>query len=128
MLGKPVVHEGIDIKKIMDVFLTASSMHLNLDKFNILFFNTPIIIQRSIARITGFQRSSLPSKYLGAPLLDKAIRNLGWQELLSKIEDCLNCWTHRVLTLPRRILLIKYVLMAMPIYVFYVLAAPANIL
>jgi hypothetical protein len=100
LLGKPTVQEARAIKRILDVFLAASGMQLNLDKSNIFFFNTPIIIQQRIARILGFQRSSLPSKYLRAPLLDKAIHNPGWQEILTKIEDCLNCWTHRFLTLP----------------------------
>jgi hypothetical protein len=76
----------------------------------------------------GFQRASLPSKYLGVPLLDKSLRNPGWQELLTKIKEHLNCWTHRFLTLAGRILLIKYVLMAMPLYIFSVIATPANIL
>jgi hypothetical protein len=114
-------------QEILDVFLSASGMQLNLDKSHIFFFNSPNILQLKISRILGFQRSSLPSRYLGAPLLEKDIRNLGWQELLTKLENRLNCWTHRFLTLPGRILLIKSVLMAMSVYLFSVLAAPEYI-
>jgi hypothetical protein len=40
----------------------------NADKpWKNFFFNTPIAIQHNISRILGFQRASLPSKYLGAP-------------------------------------------------------------
>jgi hypothetical protein len=46
------------------------------------------------------------------------------KELLSKIEDRLNNWTHHFLTFPARVLLIKYFLMAMPLYLFSVLAWP----
>jgi hypothetical protein len=113
LLGKPTVQEARAIKKALDVFLSASGMQLNLDKSHIFFFNTLNIIQQRITRILGFQRSSLPSRYLGAPLIDKAIRNTGWQEMLTKLENMLSCWTHRFLSLSGRILLIKSILMAM---------------
>jgi hypothetical protein len=95
---------------------------INLEKSQFFFFNTSIPVQRHISKILGFQKASIPSKYLGAPLLDKAAQNSTWQELLEKLETKLTNWTHRFLTLPGRILLIKSVLSSMPLYLFSVLA------
>ena len=102
-------------------------MKLNLDKSHIFFFNTPNIIQQRITRILGFQRSSLPSGYLGVPFINKDIRNTGWQEMLTKLENMLSCWTHIFLSLSGRLLLIKSILMAMMVYLFSVLATPEYI-
>jgi hypothetical protein len=43
------------------------------------------------------------------------------------MEDHLNSWTHKFLTFPARVLLIKFVLTTMPIYLFFVLASLVNI-
>lgn len=123
LLGKPTVQEARAIKKTLDVFLSTSGMKLKIDKSIILFFNTPNIIQQRITKILGFQRSSLPSRYLRDPLLDKAPRNL----MLSKLENRLNSWTHRFLSLSGIILLIKLVLMVMLVYLFSVLATTVHI-
>jgi hypothetical protein len=48
--------------------------------------------------------------------------------LLEKLETKLNNWTHRFLTLLGRILLIKYVLSSMPMYLFIVLETLKEIL
>lgn len=123
LLGKPTVQEARAIKKTLDVFLSTSGMKLKIDKSIILFFNTPNIIQQRITKILGFQRSSLPSRYLRDPLLDKAPRN----PMLSKLENRLNSWTHRFLSLSGIILLIKLVLMVMLVYLFSVLATTVHI-
>jgi hypothetical protein len=44
------------------------------------------------------------------------------------IEEILNWWTHRFLTLSGRILLIKYLLITMYVYLFLVLTVASNIL
>jgi hypothetical protein len=128
LMGVPTVKEARAIRCVLDIYKEASGTIINLSKSQFFFFNTPIHVQRNIARILGFQRASLPSKYLGAPLIDKAIWNTSWQELLEKLETKLINWTHRFLTLPGRILLIKSVLSSMPLYLFSVLAAPKGIL
>jgi len=121
IMGRPTMKEYRSLKRILDTFMTTSGMQLNLKKSKILFLNTPIIIQCCITRIMGFQRASLPSKYIGSLLLDKSLRSLGWQEILTKIKEHLTCFTHRFLSLPGRILLIKSILMAIPLYIFLLL-------
>jgi hypothetical protein len=92
------------------------------------FFNTLLEVQINIAMILGFERSFLPYKYLGSPLLDKDIQNTSWKELLEKLEAKLTKCTHRFLTFPKRILLIKSMIICMPLYLFLILDAPKGIL
>jgi hypothetical protein len=68
-------------------------MDINLVKSQIFFFNMPIQVQLHITRLLGFTRSSLPSKYLGIPLIDKPLRNTSWEDLLSKLRKRLSSWT-----------------------------------
>lgn len=60
--------------------------------------------------------------------MERTLRNVSWEELLAKMESKLMSWTHRFLTLLGRILSIKSVLLSMPLYLFFVLPAPTNII
>jgi hypothetical protein len=61
-------------------------------------------------------------------LLDKALGNVLWEDLLLKLEAKLSSWTFLSLNLPDRITLIKFVLHYMPLYLFYVLVYPLKII
>jgi hypothetical protein len=76
----------------------------------------------------GFQSDILPSKYLGAPLLEKSLHNVSWEYLLIKLEAKIANWTFHFLTLPGRILLIKSTLHSLPLYLFYILETPMKII
>ena len=51
------------------------------------------------------------------------INQVSWKELLDKINKKLSLWTFRALNFPSRLILVKSVLQAMPMYLFLVLAA-----
>eukprot|EP00253_Pinus_taeda_P034089 PITA_34089 len=71
--GVPTVKEALTYKQLLNEFGLATSMEVNLFKSKIFFFNTNIAIQRNISKILGFQRDSLPSKYLGVSLTAKPL-------------------------------------------------------
>ena len=66
--GIPTVKEASAYNQLLKEFSMATGMEVNLSKSKIFFLNTNIAIQRNISRILGFQRDSLPTKYLGIPL------------------------------------------------------------
>ena len=68
LFGKSFVSKAKSIKKLLHTFSLACTA-INEEKYQIYFFNTWIIIQRNILKILHFQARSLPSKYLGAPLV-----------------------------------------------------------
>jgi len=79
MMGTPLVREANSILQILQTFSEASDLDYNKDKSLIFFFNTPHPVQRHISDLLGFQRSSLPSKCLGIPLIDNSLRNSSWE-------------------------------------------------
>jgi len=128
LFGHPSVQEARSFKSILENFSNASGALINKVKSQIFFFNTPPSTQRAIARILGFTIASLPSKYLGAPLIASALKHSSWNSLLEKLEARLFLWTHRALNMASRIVLIKAVLQSMPLYLFSILAAPKWVL
>jgi len=128
LMGHASVQEAKSLKAILDLFSQASGLDINVEKSQIFFFNTPGITKRNILRIMGYQGSSLPSKYLGAPLSDSILKKVSWQDLLGKIRQKLASWTFRSLNLASRLILVKTVLQTMPTYLFSVLGAPKGVL
>jgi hypothetical protein len=128
LMGNPIVREANSLLAILQTFLDASGLDYNKDKSQIFFFNTPPPIQRHISDILGFNRSSLPSKYLGIPLIDNSLQNSSWEHLLSSFTKRLSSWTFRALNLPSRLTLLQAVLQALPIYTFSALATPKFVL
>lgn len=124
MMGSPTVQEAPKILSIVQTLCDASGMDINKEKSHIFFFNTSMLIQLHITAILGFTRSSLLPKYLGIPLLDKALRNNSCESLLTYFLKRLASWTYRALSLPSCLILLKFTLQALPIYTFSALATP----
>jgi hypothetical protein len=70
--GTPMVKEAKTYKRIFEEFGEAFGAEINHSKSMIYFFNTNTVIQRSLHNIMGFERKTLPTKYLGIPLMDRA--------------------------------------------------------
>ena len=128
MMGTPTAREAHSLLSILQTFSKASGLDCNKDKSQIFFFNMPPLIQCHVFDILGFNRSSLPSKYLGIPLIDNALRKSSWEHLLFSFTKRLSSWTFRVLNLPSHLILLQAVLQALPIYTFSVLVAPKFVL
>eukprot|EP00253_Pinus_taeda_P032540 PITA_32540 len=128
IFGHSSIQEARSLNSLLNNFSAASGACINRVKSQILFFNTHPTTQRSIARILGFSIASLPSKYLGAPLLESTQKHSSWTSLLERLESRLLLWTHRSLNMASRLVLIKAVLQSMPLYLFSILAAPKWVL
>lgn len=128
LFGHPSVQEARQFNSLLTDFSEASSTKINKAKSQIFFFHTPVATQASIARILGFSIDALPSKYLGAPMTDSAVKHSSWRMLLEKLEARLSSWTHMALNMASRLVLIKAVLQSMPLYLFSILAAPKWVL
>jgi hypothetical protein len=85
--GMPTVKEAKAYKRILDEFGEASGAEINQYKSMIFFFNTNPAIQRNLANILGFERKSLPTKYLGIPLTDKVYKLSTWEGIVNKLQE-----------------------------------------
>jgi hypothetical protein len=110
--GTPTVKEAKDFKRILKDFGEASGVEINHSKSMIYFFNTNPTIQRNLANILGFERKTLPTKYLGIPLTDRACTKATWEGVINKLQERVKNWTYRALNLAGRLILTKTVLQA----------------
>jgi hypothetical protein len=94
----------------------------------IFFFNTNPAIQRNLANILGFEFKSLPTKYLGIPLIEKAYKMSTWEGIVNKLQDQVKNWTYRSLNLAGRLILTKSVLQAIPTFMMSIFPTPKGIL
>jgi len=123
LFDHPSVQEASTFKFLLNLFSEASGTTINASKSQLFFLHTPILTQRNIAKIFGFPIAVLPSKYHGAPLFDSAIKHASWRSLLHILETRLSSWTYYLLNIASRLILIKFVLQAMPLYLFSILEA-----
>ena len=124
--GTPIVKEAKAFKQILSEFSRVAGTKVSLTKSNIFVFNTDISIQINLSRILGFQRESLPVKYLGVPLTDKPLHKDIWEPVLNKLKDKINKWTNIALNLAGRLVLTVAILQSIPIYMLYPIPAPAS--
>eukprot|EP00253_Pinus_taeda_P010928 PITA_10928 len=122
LFGHPSVQEACKLKSILSDFSDAFGACINKSKSQFFFFHTPPITQASIARILGFSIASLPSKYLGAPMIASALKHSSCKILLEKLEACISSWTFRALNMASHLVLIKEIRQSVPPYLFTVMA------
>ena len=128
LMGHPSVQEARAFKTCLVTFAKASRLEVNPEKSQMFFFNSPLITQRNIGRILGFQKGRLPTKYLGVPLSQKLIRQASWQDLVDRVKARLTSWAIKPLNLPGRLVMVKSVIQAMPMYLLSVLSTPKSVL
>eukprot|EP00253_Pinus_taeda_P002045 PITA_02045 len=126
--GTPTIKEAKAFKQILSEFARAAGTEVSLTKSKIFFFNTDILIQRSLSRILGFQRETLPVKYLGVPLTDKSFHKDIWEPVLNKLKHKINKWTNRALNLAGRLVLTNVFLQSIPIYMLSTIPAPTGVM
>jgi len=126
--GIPTVKEALTYKQILNDFTKATGMEVKFSKSKIYFFNTHIAIQRNVSRILGFQRESLPSKYLGVPLIAKTRHKIIWDPLKTKMQDKVRKWTIKSLNLAGRLVITKAILHAIPIIMLLALLSLIGVL
>jgi hypothetical protein len=108
--GTPMVKGEKDFKRILEYFMESLGAEINHSKSMIYLFNTNPTIQRNLANILGFEHKTLPTKYLGIPLTDRAYKNSMWEGVIKKLQERVNNWTYITLNLDGRLILTKMVL------------------
>jgi hypothetical protein len=128
LMKTPMAHEAKNINSILSDFVKTSGMSLNLDKSRFYFFNTSIVFQNHVSHLLGMPKSSLPSNYLGLPLMGEPTHSISWDSLLLSISYKLTDWTFIPLNIVARLVLLKVVLQALLTYLFTTLTAPKSVI
>eukprot|EP00253_Pinus_taeda_P005455 PITA_05455 len=127
LFGEVSLMEVRIIKEFLETFSEASGMEINKEKSCTFIFNTPEAIKAHLTRTLGFKQGNLPTKYLGNQLDIHPTCMRNWQEVIDKIKKRLSNWAFRSLNIASRLVLLKAVLQAIPVYSLSIRAASKGV-
>ena len=105
-----VYQESCCFSKVLHTFSAALGKTINIEKSQLFFFNTDLITKCNVSRILDFSISSLPSKYLEAPLFYSTIKHFSCKYILEKLENKISSWNFKTLNLASRLTHIQFIL------------------
>ena len=101
---------------MMDIFSDFSGLRLNRAKSIFVEFGLSEEEMSGYSQILATPIRVLPIRYLGVPLLDHRLWIQDWQPIFEKVETRLGGWRACLLSRGGRLILLKAVLAAIPIY------------
>lgn len=119
LMGLPTIGEASSFKSIRSDFSEASGITINPEKSKLFLFNTLLSICINITKLLDFPINTLPSNYLGIPL-----SRATWEDLINKLEKRMANWTFRSLNVANHLILVKFALQAIPLYLYSALTTP----
>ena len=113
-----IVRDVDTISQILALFATATGMEINDGKSTLTTHNMDVEESRHAIHTFPFLRESLDDglKYLGFLLKPNNYLKKDWVWLIEKLEKRLHSWSHRWLSRVGRLILVKVVLEAIPVY------------
>ena len=112
---------------MMDIFSDFSGLRLNRAKSTFVGFGLSEEEMRSCSQILATPIGVLPIRYLGVPLVDRRLRIQDWQPVFEKVETRLGGWRACLLSRGGRLILLKAVLSAIPIYYMSIFTMPVGV-
>eukprot|EP00253_Pinus_taeda_P017522 PITA_17522 len=105
-------------KRILDLFLKSTGLCINERKSTLTCSGLSRELVRRVELVLNFEVKSLEDsfKYLGFFFKPDNYRIKDWHWILAKLESKLKHWSYKWLSRAGRLVLIKYVLMAIPVY------------
>eukprot|EP00253_Pinus_taeda_P029650 PITA_29650 len=107
-----------ELKSILDLFLKATGMQINHRKSQLIMTGLVVQERGRLHSVLPFQPSmlELPFKYLGFWLKPNDYKKEDWNWLIAKIESRISHWSFKWLSRAGPLTLIKFVLLAIPVY------------
>ncbi|GJW84566.1 RNA-directed DNA polymerase, eukaryota, reverse transcriptase zinc-binding domain protein [Tanacetum coccineum] len=115
------------IKDAIQEFSFVSGLFPNLNKSTLYFGSIVEAEKEQIKRIMQFNEGSLPTKYLGVPLITKCLGVKDCQNLVDKIKGRTEDWKCKYLSYAGRLMLIVVVLESMNMYWASVFKLPKTV-
>nr|GFB85588.1 hypothetical protein [Tanacetum cinerariifolium] len=98
------------IKDALDDFKDASGLNPSMPKSKAYFCNVINYTKLAILNILPFEEDRLPVKYLGVPLVSSRLMSRDCKELIDKVQNRVNDWKNKSLSIAGRLQLIQSVL------------------
>nr|GEX14277.1 hypothetical protein [Tanacetum cinerariifolium]GFA60145.1 hypothetical protein [Tanacetum cinerariifolium] len=117
-----------DIKDTLDDFKDASGLNPSMPKSKAYFCNVVNYTKLAILNVLPFEEDHLPVKYLGVPLVSSRLIYRDCKELIDKVQNRVNDWKNKSLSIAGRLQLIQYVLSSLHVYRASVFMLPSRVL
>nr|GEY42926.1 hypothetical protein [Tanacetum cinerariifolium] len=116
------------IKDALDDSKDASGLNPSMPKSEAYFRNVINYTKLAILNILPFEEDHLPVKYLGVPLVSSQLMSRDCKELIDKVQNRVNEWKNKSLSIARRLQLIQSVLNSLHVYWASVFVLPSRVL
>lgn len=118
-----------NLMSLLDKFSNVTGQSINQGK-SAIFFSKHTSADRKalLLQCTQFTEAHLPTKYLGAPLIQGRVKIIYFDELLTKLKLKIDGWMRNLLSFAGRITLVQSVLNSMSLHVMTVLPVPKTVL
>jgi hypothetical protein len=113
---KPLEEDLNCVKMILDCFGSASGLISNMHKSCAIPIRCSQQAVQEGCNILHCNSASFPCSYLGLPISDKKLGRIDLMNWVEKIADRLPNWKARLLNLAGRTTMVRFVLLAIPIY------------
>lgn len=115
------------LKLYLTTFKNLSSMKINYAKSEMTPLNLSGNEGTMLAEIFGCKISAFPLTYLGIPLHCKKPSFADWQVIINRIENQIQGWKGKLLSIGGRVIFLNSVLSAIPIYWLSIFKIPSKI-
>ena len=115
------------LSTMMDIFSDFFGLKLNRERSSFIGFELSPEELTRCSRILTTPTRTLPIRYLGLPLVDQRLCTQDWQPVLEKEESRLTGWRAHLLSPGGRLVLLKAVLAAIPIYFMSIFSMPVGV-
>nr|GEX47182.1 reverse transcriptase domain-containing protein [Tanacetum cinerariifolium] len=116
------------IKEALDEFKDASGLNPSMPKSKAYFCNVLNHTKLAILHVLPFEEDRLPVKYLGVPLVSSRLIFRDCKELIDKVQNRVNDWKNKSLSIAGRLQLIQSVLGSLNVFWASVFGLPSRVL
>lgn len=128
MFSKAKVSQTRIINKVLNSFCSKVGQRVNFPKSSLLVSrNVRHQLGCTLNNMLGIPMTPQLGKHLGVPFIQSRISNSIYTEVLERVQNKLQGWKTRVLSIEARVTLAKVVISAIPTYVMQTASRPKGL-
>ena len=118
LMGTGTLQEWDPFDIILETFCKASGMSISIDKSCFLHNNIDTVILTDFSRVLPYHMELIHTgfKYLGFYLKPLGYRVYDWYWLVQEFKKRISLWTHKILSLGGKLILVQSILSSIPMY------------